>query len=216
VLKLLILTLFISTTMFAIEIKHVPINFSQKRINLTKTYIKKHYALDVKDIKIVPKIVLIHYTGIDDYTRSIARFKSPTLPNDRPEIADAGKVNVSAHFIIKRDGTIVQLMPLDFMARHVIGLNYSAIGIENVGGENAKENLTVEQLISNIVLIKYLKKKFNTIEYIVGHYEYRCFEKTPLWLELDDNYRTSKTDPGEIFLRDIRANLSDFKVAPCQ
>lgn len=215
-LRLLILAIFVSNLAFSLEIKQTPISFSKHRVDLTKDYIKQHYDLDVKNIKIKPKIVLVHYTGIDDFKKSLNRFKSETLPSDRPEIANGGNVNVSAHFIVDTDGTIHQLMPLDFMARHVIGLNYNAIGIENVGGENAKENLTVEQLISNVLLIKYLKKKFDSIEYIVGHYEYRCFEGKPLWLELDENYRTDKADPGEIFMRDLKANLSEFKVAPCQ
>ena len=119
------------------------------------------------------------------------------------------------HFMVERDGTIHQLMPLDYMGRHVIGLNYSSIGIENVGGEGYVQDLTVEQLLANIFLVNYLKKKFSTIEYVVGHHEYRCFEKTSLWLEKDDGYRTKKYDPGEIFMRDIRGNIKGFKEAPC-
>ena len=52
-----------------------------------------------------------------------------------------------------------------------------------VGGEGYVQDLTVEQLLANIFLAKYLKNKFSSLEYVVGHHEYRCFEKTPLWLE---------------------------------
>ena len=38
-----------------------------------------------------------------------------------------------AHFVIDRDGTIYQLVPLGIMCRHTVGLNYTAIGIEHVG-----------------------------------------------------------------------------------
>jgi len=213
--KIILVLLTLSLSLFAYEIVQTPINFGETRVKLTKQYIKEHYGLEVKDIKIVPKIVLVHYTAIDSYEKSIKRFKSQTLPSDRPEIIQAGALNVSAHFMVERDGTIHQLMPLDFMARHVIGLNYNAIGIENVGGKERAENLTVEQLSANIFLVNYLKKKFPTIEYVVGHHEYRCFEKTPLWLELDDGYRTTKYDPGPIFMRDLRANIQGFKAAPC-
>lgn len=213
--KIILLLLTFSLTILAYEIKQTPINFGEKRVALTKEYIKKHYDLDVKNIKIIPKIVLIHYTAVATYEDSLGRFKAQTLPTDRADISKASALNVSAHFMVERDGTIHQLMPLDFMARHVIGLNYSSIGIENVGGVGYKEDLSVEQLAANIFLVNYLKKKFPTIEYVVGHHEYRCFEKTPLWLELDNGYRTKKYDPGKIFMRDLRANIKGFKAAPC-
>jgi beta-N-acetylhexosaminidase len=213
--KTLITLVIASITLFAFEIKQTPIPFGEKRIELTKAYIKSHYNLSVEDIKIIPKIVLIHYTAIDSYEESLARFTSETLPTDRPDLVNAGALNVSIHFLVERDGTIHQLMPLDWMARHVIGLNYNAIGIENVGGEKSIENLTNEQLEANIFLVNYLREKFSTIEYVVGHDEYRCFEKTPLWLERDKNYRTEKHDPGKNFMRDLRANIKGFKEAGC-
>lgn len=213
--KIMYTFMMLAISISAYEIKQTPIEFSQKRIELTKQYIKQHYGLSVKDIKIVPKIVLIHYTAVPTFEDSFSRFKSETLPTDRPDIVKAGALNVSTQFMVERDGTIHQLMPLNYMARHVIGLNYSSIGIENVGGEGYKQDLTVEQLLANIFLVNYLRKKFPSIEYVVGHHEYRCFEDTPLWLELDDGYRTEKFDPGENFMRDLRANTKGFKVAPC-
>jgi beta-N-acetylhexosaminidase len=204
-----------SFSLFAYEIVQTPIKFDTKRIQLSKEYIKNHYGLDVKNIKIIPKIVLIHYTAIATYENSLKRFISETLPNDRPEIAKASALNVSTHFMVERDGTIHQLMPLDYMARHVIGLNYSSIGIENVGGQGYKDNLTSKQLKANIFLVNYLKKKFPTIEYIVGHHEYRCFENTQLCLEKDDKYRTRKFDPGNAFMRKIHKGTKGFKEAPC-
>lgn len=213
--KIILLLVFIFVSAFALEIKQTPIEFSQKRVDLTKEYIKSHYNLDIKDIKIVPKVIVVHHTAIDDFKDSISRFTSQTLPTDRPDISNGGSVNVSTHFMIERDGTIHQLMPLEYMARHVIGLNYNSIGIENVGGENSKDNLTQAQLKSNIELIKELKKKFKTIEYVIGHYEYRCFENHKLWLEIDDNYRTFKDDPAVRFMKDLRESIKGFKVAPC-
>ena len=38
-----------------------------------------------------------------------------------------------AHFVIDKDGTIYQLVPLTIRCRHTVGLNYTAIGIEHVG-----------------------------------------------------------------------------------
>lgn len=214
-MKTIIFFLTFSISLLAYEIIQTPIKFGEQRIELSKDYIKKHYGLDVQDIIIVPKMVLIHYTAIETYEKSIERFTLETLESDRPDISQASSLNVSTHFMVERDGTIHQLMPLNYMARHVIGLNYSAIGIENVGGEGYVENLTVNQLLANIFLVNYLRKKFPTIEYLVGHHEYRCFENTDLWLELDDGYRTEKFDPGAEFMKDLRFNTTGFKVAPC-
>ncbi|MFT7005200.1 MAG: N-acetylmuramoyl-L-alanine amidase [Sulfurimonas sp.] len=215
-MKLLIFILIFCYSLLAIEVQNTPIEFGKLRVELTKSYIKEHYNLTPKDITITPKIIVIHYTSIDDFNKSLERFKSSLLLTDRADIADAGVVNVSAHFMIQRDGTIHQLMPIDYMARHVIGLNYSSIGIQNVGGEHNKQNLTVEQLISNIQLINYLKKEFKTIKYLIGHNEYRCFEGSNLWLENNDTYRTKKQDPGKNFMKDIRASIKDLKGAPCK
>ncbi len=213
--KISIILFIFSLHLFAYEIVQTPINFGETRVNLTKEYIKNHYDLEVKDIKITPKIVLIHYTAVETFEGSLKRFTSQTLPTDRPDISKASALNVSTHFMVERDGTIHQLMPLNFMARHVIGLNYSSIGIENVGGAGYKEDLTIEQLLANIFIVNYVRKKFPTVEYIVGHHEYRCFEGTELWLEKDDGYRTEKFDPGKNFMRDLRSNTSGFKAAPC-
>ncbi len=207
--------LFLPLFLTAFEIQQTPIEFGDIRVELTKKYIKSHYALDVQDIKIVPKIIVIHHTAIDDFNDSLSRFASETLPSIRADINNGGALNVSAHFMVERDGTIHQLMPLDVMARHVIGLNYNSIGIENVGGQNSKDNLTKEQLEANVALVKELQKRFSTIEYLIGHYEYRCFEEHELWLERDKNYRTHKDDPSQRFMGELRANVSGFKSAPC-
>ena len=193
----------------AIEIKQLPIEFSQNRIELTKEYIKKSYGLDVKDINIIPKMIVIHHTASDEFKESFDRFYPELLLSDRKDIQKAGSLNVSAQFLVDSDGTIYSLMPETFMARHVIGLNLSSIGIENVGGD--KKSLTQEQLKANIELVKYLKEKYKTIEYLIGHYEYRNFEHHPLFLEKDASYRTIKHDPSIEFMEKLRENFKDLK-----
>ncbi len=47
------------------------------------------------------------------------------------------------------------------------------------------------------------------------NYEYKCFERSDLWLEADKTYKTKKSDPGERFMRELRANIKGFKEAPC-
>lgn len=204
---LLILVLFINV--YSIEIKQMPLEFTQKRVDLTKQYIKNSYGLEVENINIIPKIIVIHHTAMDDLTESFNRFNSETLTSDRKDIKKGGNLNVSAHFFVDFDGTIYSLMPETYMARHVIGLNLSSIGIENIGGN--KKELTKEQLKANIELVKYLKDKYKTIEYLIGHYEYTSFEKHPLFLEKDAKYRTIKHDPSIDFMENLRLNFPDLK-----
>ena len=187
------------------SIYHKPIKFTKLRKELTKAYIKQHYGKDVQDITIVPKMVVLHWTAVMEFEGSFSRLYDEKLWSDRKDIASASLLNVSAHFLVDRDGTIYQLMPDNWMARHVIGLNYSAIGVENVGGRaNKDEDLTPAQLRANIRLVKYLKHKYPTIQYVIGHYEYRDFENSSLWLEQDSGYRTKKADPGEKFIHAVR------------
>jgi len=190
-----------------------PIDFGTQRIAMTKAYIKQHYGRTVKSIRITPRIIVLHWTAEMNFNKSFHRLKPERLLTDRKDIAKASALNVSSQFMVDRDGTIYRLMPENWMARHVIGLNYSSIGIENIGGKgNKKEDLTPAQLRANSALVRYLKAKYPTIEYLIGHYEYRQMEKTPLWLEKDKGYRTVKSDPGKKFMRDVRKNVKALKL----
>lgn len=182
-----------------------PIKFGPERIAMTKEYVKSHYDMEVDSIEIIPKIILLHWTAELDFDKSFKRLEPEKLLSDRKDIIKASALNVSSQFLIDRDGTIYQLMPENWMARHVIGLNYSSIGIENVGGKGNKiDDLTPAQRQANIDLVFYLKAKYPSIEYLIGHHEYTQMESTSLWLEKDKGYRTVKADPGEKFMSDIR------------
>jgi len=188
-----------------LQIIDKPIDFGAERIAMTKEYIQTHYGKTVKDITITPRIILLHWTAEMSFEKSFKRLQPQRLLTDRKDIAKASLLNVSAQFMVARDGTIYRLMPENWMARHVIGLNYSSIGIENVGGkDNKKDDLTIAQRKSNIKLIKYLKAKYPSIDYLMGHHEYRQMEGTSLWLELDKGYRTVKSDPGARFMSEMR------------
>ncbi len=187
-----------------------PIAFSETRIDLTQAYIAEHYGLTVDDITITPRMIVLHWTAIDDADASWAVFNPETLGESRPDLQGAGQVNVSVPFLVNRRGRIYQLMPETWMGRHVIGLNYDAIGVENVGGGGSQDNLTRAQIKANIRLVRYLVDKYPTIEYLIGHHEYQQFEGHALWRELDDGYRTEKVDPGDRFMAAVRAGVADL------
>lgn len=191
-----------------------PITFNDERKILTLEYLENRYGLQQDAPEIIPKMIVLHWTVIPTFQKSFEAFNSATLPNWRPDIKNISGLNVSSQFMVDRDGTIYQLLPETTMARHVIGLNHCAIGVENVGGTDELP-LTNAQLKSNIWLIRYLKKKY-AIDYVIGHYEYTLFENHPLWLEKDDGYRTKKTDPGPDFMSNVRKAVKDlnFKELP--
>ncbi len=207
----LLIFMLLTFELYGISIIDRPIIFDEHREKLTQDYIQERYDLDVESIKITPRIIVIHWTTMNDLNRSIQCFKKPTLASTRPDIKDASPLNVSAHFLINRDGCIYKLMDETLMARHVIGLNYYAIGIENVGGKGSKDNLTPAQLKSNIELVAHLKEKYSTIEYLIGHHEYTNFTDHHLWLEKDETYRTIKYDPGDRFMDKVRRNFPELK-----
>lgn len=202
-LVLLILSACVST-----RIIDKPIVFNQIRDTLTINYLKDRYQLDQDQPNIIPRMIVIHHTAIPTFEKSFDAFKEPILPNSRPEIASAGALNVSSQFMVDRDGTIYRLMSETKMARHVIGLNHCAIGIENVGGTETTP-LTKAQLKSNIRLIRELAAKYE-IDYVIGHYQYTLFENTALWLEVDPGYRTPKNDPTVSFMNGIWSEIEDL------
>ena len=194
------------------EIVDRPIVFDEERKQLTLEYLSERYGLEQKEPTIKPKMIVLHWTVIPTLEKSFSAFNQPTLQNSRPDITSAGNLNVSSQFMVDRDGTIYRLMPETVMARHVIGLNHCAIGVENIGG-GEELPLTEAQLQANIWLVRYLARKYN-IEYVIGHYEYTLFEGHELWLEKDNSYRTKKTDPGADFMQKIREATKDLDFKP--
>ena len=187
-------------------VKKRPITFTEKRKELTYAYQKEHYGLTQKNMVIDPRVIVVHWTGIATLERSFAVFKPEKLASHRGELSGSA-LNVSAHFLVDRDGSIYQLMPDNWMARHVIGLNHVAIGIENVGGVEGKEDLTESQVRANVALVRHLQKKYPKIDRVIGHYEYRELEGGVYFKELVAGYRTAKIDPGPKFMKSLRERL---------
>ncbi|MBT8321523.1 MAG: N-acetylmuramoyl-L-alanine amidase [Eudoraea sp.] len=189
-----------------------PVVFDAEREAMTLEYLRDRYGLDQETSEIIPKMIVLHWTAIPTFEEAFKTFNSNRLPGSRSDVQQAGALNVSAHFLVDRDGTIYRLMPETTMARHVIGLNHCAIGVENVGGTE-ETPMTRAQIKSNIYLVKYLSDKYN-IEYLIGHYEYPLFDGHELWLEKDAGYRTEKDDPGADFMQEVRRATKNLNFKP--
>ena len=189
-----------------------PIIFNKERQELSLEYLKNRHGLERETASIDPKMVVVHWTAVPTLEATFDVF-NPVHLGGRPELTAASNLNVSAHFLVDRDGVIFRLLPDTAFARHTIGLNYMAIGIENIGGPDAP--LTRAQLKANEALIRYLRKK-HAITYVIGHHEYYAFQGTELWKETDPDYITQKVDPGDKFMKRLRKRLRDldFKFKP--
>ena len=83
-----------------------------------------------------PKVIVIHYTE----TPSFRRPTTPSRRTPRPRAPRAAE-----HVRALRDRPrrrIHQLVPLNIMCRHTVGLNWTAIGIEHVGYSDPKYSTT--------------------------------------------------------------------------
>jgi N-acetyl-anhydromuramyl-L-alanine amidase AmpD len=209
---LIILTILISNKNYAqndasLHITQLPINYSKERIDLSIQYLKERHGLIQTKPTINPKMIVLHFTAFGNIKSIHEYFNAATIEENRQINKKVSALNVGSHYLIDRDGTIFQLIPDTLFARHVIGLNYCAIGIENIGSE--KEPLTNEQIISNARLVRYLSSKYS-IEYLIGHEEYIQFRNTSLWKETDAKYITYKNDPGKIFMQGVRLLVADL------
>lgn len=188
-----------------------PIRFDEERVALTLDYIRQHYGLAPEDIRIVPRAVVIHWTGSGSAEATWRAFNRVRLRAARRYLVRGGPLNLSAHFLVDRDGTIYRLLPENHMARHCIGLNYDSIGVENVGAPPGLP-LTDAQLEANAALVRYLVRR-HPIRYLLGHMEWKRFESSRLFRERDATYRNAKADPGPEFMRMLRRRVADLDLA---
>lgn len=186
-----------------------PITFDADRIARTIAYRRQHQDPAADGVEIAPKMIILHHTGGGSADATWRYFDRPTIESARKTIADAGDLNVSSQFLVDRDGTILRLMPETTMARHCVGLNHVAIGVENVGEPKAHP-LTDAQAEADAALVRYLKAKYPDITHLIGHHEYLAMEGHPYFLERDPKYRTRKADPGPAFMAKVRAKVADL------
>lgn len=193
----------------ALTIVDAPIAWNAERERLTLEYRRTHSDPDATDLTITPKVIVLHYTDGDSAKATRAYFDNVRIEAARKDLARAGAVNVSAHFLVDRDGTIYRLQPETRFARHCIGLNHVAIGIENVGGES-RYPLTDAQATADAALVRDLVARYPTITHLLGHYEVMKFRDDPLFVERDPTYKNDKPDPGPRFMARVRALVADL------
>jgi N-acetyl-anhydromuramyl-L-alanine amidase AmpD len=194
-----------------LAVVEAPITWNAEREQLTLAYRRAHSDANATDVVIAPRAIVLHYTGGGSAKGTRDYFDNLRIEASRPQLARAGAVNVSSHFLVDRDGTIYKLQPETRFARHCIGLNHLAIGVENVGDER-RWPLTEAQVTANAALVRDLAARF-PITHLLGHHEVMEFRDHAYYVEREPAYKNSKPDPGAAFMKRVRAELADLALA---
>ena len=136
----------------------------------------------IKRLKKNIRFIIIHYTGMQNELSALNR------------LCDI-KAKVSAHYFIKKNGSVLNLVPPTYEAWHagksswkgLKSLNKYSIGIElqNSGHDYKYEKFSQKQIISTKKLLRYLINKYKVnFKNILGH---------------SDIAPDRKKDPGEKF-----------------
>jgi len=157
-----------------------PIPFPAARRAETAAYARRHYGLDTWRLT-KPRVIVEHYTVSDTFGSAYATFARDAPDGELHELP-----GTCAHFVIDRDGTIYQLVPLSTICRHTVGLNWTAIGIEHVGRSAAQVLGDRRQIDASVRLTLWLADRYGIrLENVFGHAEslgspYRR-ERYPAW-----------------------------------
>jgi N-acetylmuramoyl-L-alanine amidase len=147
-------------------IKQDPIPFPGSRKREMVLYAERHYGIDTYRL-IDPRVIVEHYTETPNF-RSTYEIFAP----DHPDSELHELPNTCAHFVVDRSGTIHQLVPVDIMCRHTVGLNYTAIGIENVGFSDREILDNPAEMRASLLLTRWLRCKYRiSIANVIGHNE---------------------------------------------
>ena len=149
-------------------------------LKITNNY-SPNFSLHKRSKKKI-KFLIIHYTGMKSESLAVKKLCDP-------------KAKVSAHYFIKKNGNILQLVPDLYEAWHAgksswkkyNSLNKTSIGIEiqNSGHDYSYENFSLKQIDSLKKLLKNLVKNYKIDQKnILGH---------------SDIAPNRKKDPGEKF-----------------
>jgi N-acetylmuramoyl-L-alanine amidase len=145
-----------------------PIPFGAKRKAETVAYTRRHYGSFLTPTWRLknPHVIVIHYTEAS-YSSTFNTFASDVPDSELHELPAT-----SAHFVIDTDGTIHQLVSLGTMARHTVGLNWTAIGIEHVGFSDAQVLGDRRQITASLHLVRWLRCRYGiAVKNVIGHNE---------------------------------------------
>jgi beta-N-acetylhexosaminidase len=143
-----------------------PIPFGPVRKREMAAYSLRHYGEGTYVLS-HPKVIVEHYTET-----STAEEAYNTFAPDVPDSEFHELPNTCAHFLVEPDGRIDQLVALSLRCRHTVGLNWTAIGIENVGSSDQEILDRPKQIASSLALTRWLRCRYAIpLKDVIGHHE---------------------------------------------
>lgn len=145
-----------------------PIPFGPGRRAEMAAYVSRHYGSFLQPTwrLIDPRVIVVHYT-YSGFGSAYATFAADTPDMELHELP-----GTCAHFLIDTAGTIHQLVPVDTMCRHTVGLNWTAIGVEQVGFSDAQVLGNRHELAASLRLVRWLQCRFQIrTQNVIGHAE---------------------------------------------
>jgi N-acetylmuramoyl-L-alanine amidase len=146
-----------------------PIPFGGRRKAETVAYVRRHYGSFMRPTwrLVDPHVIVIHYSETSTWQAVFNTF-APDVPD--PELHELP--NVCAHFVIDQAGVIHQLVTLETICRHTVGLNWTAIGIEHVGFSDREVLDNAREMRSSLRLVRWLRCRYGiSIRNVIGHNE---------------------------------------------
>ena len=143
-----------------------PIPYGAARKQQMAAYSLRHYGEDTYVLS-DPKVIVEHYTETASAGEAYNTFAPDVPDNEFHELP-----NTCAHFLVEPSGRIDQLVPLSLRCRHTVGLNWTAIGIENVGFSDQEILDRPAQIDASLRLTRWLRCRYAiTLENVIGHNE---------------------------------------------
>jgi N-acetylmuramoyl-L-alanine amidase len=142
-----------------------PIPFGSVRLAETAAYSRRHYGIDSSVLH--PRAIVEHVTATSTFSSAYDTFAADVPDGELHQLP-----GTCAHFIVDRDGTIYQLVRLNVICRHTVGLNWAAIGIEHVGESDAQVMGDAAQMRSSLALTVWLMARYRIpLAAVIGHNE---------------------------------------------
>jgi N-acetylmuramoyl-L-alanine amidase len=147
-------------------IQQWPIPYGAERKRQMAAYSLRHYGED-RYVLSDPKVIVEHYTETATAGEAYNTFAPDVPDNEFHELP-----NTCAHFLVEPSGRIDQLVPLSLRCRHTVGLNWTAIGIENVGFSDREILDDRAQIDASLRLTRWLRCRYGiTLQNVIGHNE---------------------------------------------
>lgn len=181
-----------------------PIPYTAKRKQQMARYANRHYGVKTWRLE-EPKAVVLHFTVSDTWQSPWNLFASNT-PAPGPSGTKAESPGGCTHFLVDKDGTIIQLAPLTTMCRHAIGINDHAIGIEFVEMRSASNILArPKQRRAGVRLVRWLQSELGIdTRNVIGH---SMVNDSPYFHDNVKGWRNDHTDWSPSQTRRFRSYL---------